>query len=195
MLVDEEAQIEKFLLEVRPRLKLLANTIDIDADDFLEAKKVNRELILRRKLKPILRDFDFVIIDTPPAMRAATLNGLAVADVVVIPIDSSYFALLGLSQLLHVVAAIREAHKPDMVIRALTKSELVRKKQCADVRMLASRKGKTKQVTVSKPFPVRCTNTNPIANLEEGRKGFFMKSLFGKLRTGSDRAGTVAGFG
>jgi len=120
MLVDEEAGIEKFLIEVRPRLKLLPNTIDIDADDLLEAKKVNRELILRRKLKPVLRDFDFVIIDTPPAMRAATLNGLAVADVVVIPIDSSYFALLGLSQLLHVVAAIREAHKPEMVIRALT---------------------------------------------------------------------------
>ena len=99
MLVDEEAGIEKFLIEVRPRLKLLPNTIDIDADDLLEAKKVNRELILRRKLKPVLRDFDFVIIDTPPAMRAATLNGLAVADVVVIPIDSSYFALLGLSQL------------------------------------------------------------------------------------------------
>ena len=120
MLIDEEAEIEKYLVEVRPRLKLLPNTIDIDADDLLEAKKVNRELILRRKLKPVLRDFDIVIIDTPPAMRAATLNGLAVADVVVVPIDSSYFALLGLNQLLHVVAAIREAQKPDMVIRALT---------------------------------------------------------------------------
>ena len=53
-------------------------------------------------------------------MRSATVNGLAVADVVIVPIDSSYFALLGLNQLLHVVAAIREAHKPDMVIRALT---------------------------------------------------------------------------
>src|SRR6185436_9242247 len=73
MLVEEGAQIEKFLIEVRPRLKLIPNTIDIDADDLLEAKKVNRELILRRKLKPVLRDFDFILIDTPPAMRAATL--------------------------------------------------------------------------------------------------------------------------
>jgi chromosome partitioning protein len=120
LLVDDDGAIERFLVEVRPRLKLLPNTIDIDADDLLEAKKVNRELILRKKLRPVLRDFDIVIIDTPPAMRAATLNGLAVADVVIIPIDSSYFALLGLNQLLHVVAAIREAHKPDMVIRALT---------------------------------------------------------------------------
>jgi chromosome partitioning protein len=120
LLINGEAEIEKFLIEVRPRLKLLPNTIDIDADDLLEARKVNRELILRSRLRPVLRDFDVVIIDTPPAMRAATLNGLAVADVVIIPIDSSYFALLGLNQLLHVVAAVREAHKPDMVIRALT---------------------------------------------------------------------------
>jgi chromosome partitioning protein len=120
LLIDEEADLEKFLIDVRPRLKLLPNTIDIDADDLLEAKKVNRELILRKKLRPAIRDFDMVVIDTPPAMRAATLNGLAVADTVIIPIDSSYFALLGLNQLLQVVAAIREAHKPDMVIRALT---------------------------------------------------------------------------
>ena len=120
LLINEEAEIEKFLVEVRPRLKLLPNTIEIDADDLLEAKKINRELILRKKLKPVLREFDIVVIDTPPAMRAATLNGLAVADTVIIPIDSSYFALLGLNQLLQIVAAIREAHKPDMVIRALS---------------------------------------------------------------------------
>src|SRR4030095_1714328 len=82
--------------------------------------KFNRQRLLRRKLKPVLRDFDFVIIDTPPAMRAATLNGLAVADVVVIPIESSYFALLGVGQLLQVIAAIREAHQPNQIIRALT---------------------------------------------------------------------------
>ncbi len=120
LLIDDQADISPFLIEPRPRLKLLPNTIDIAADDLLEAKKVNRELLLRKKLKPVLRDFDVVVIDTPPAMRAATLNGLAVANVTVIPIDSSYFALLGLNQLLQVVAAIRDAHKPDMVIRALT---------------------------------------------------------------------------
>jgi len=121
LLIDDQAEINAFLLEPRPRLKLLPNTIDVEADDLLEAKKVNRELLLRRKLRPVLREFDIVVIDTPPAMRAATLNGLAVADTVLIPVDgSSYFALLGLNQLLQVVAAVRDAHKPDMVIRALT---------------------------------------------------------------------------
>jgi chromosome partitioning protein len=96
LLIDEQADISSFLVEPRPRLKLLPNTIDIIAEDLLEAKKVNRELLLRKKLKPVAREFDIVVIDTPPAMRAATLNGLAVADVVIIPIESSYFALLGL---------------------------------------------------------------------------------------------------
>jgi chromosome partitioning protein len=120
LLINEKADIGEFLIEVRPNLLLLPNTIDIDADDLLEAKKVNRELLLRNKLKPILRNFDIVIIDTPPAMRTATLNGLAVADTLIIPVDSSYFALLGLNQLLQGVAAVRDAHKPDMVIRALS---------------------------------------------------------------------------
>ena len=82
LLIDEQAEIKSFLLEPRCRLKLLPNTIDVEADDLLEAKKVNRELLLRRKLRPVLREFDIVVIDTPPAMRAATLNGLAVADTV-----------------------------------------------------------------------------------------------------------------
>ncbi|HEX2521595.1 MAG TPA: ParA family protein [Terriglobia bacterium] len=112
--------ISLFLLEPRPRLKLLPNTIDIVADDLLEAKKVNRDLLLRSKLQPVLRNFDIVIIDTPPAMRAATLNGLAVADTTIVPVESSFFLLLGLNQLLQVIAAIRDAHQPNMVLRALT---------------------------------------------------------------------------
>jgi chromosome partitioning protein len=120
LLIDEQADISLFLIESRPRLKLLPNTIDIVADDLLEAKKVNRDLLLRSKLQPVLRNFDIVIVDTPPAMRAATLNGLAVADATIVPVDSSFFALLGLNQLLQVIADIRDAHQPNMVLRALT---------------------------------------------------------------------------
>jgi chromosome partitioning protein len=60
-------------------LHLLPNSIDIETDDLLGAKKVNRELRLRRQLKPILPDFDVALIDTPPATLAATVNALVVA--------------------------------------------------------------------------------------------------------------------
>ncbi len=120
LLINEVPEIRRYLIEIRPQLMLLPNSIDIEADDLLEAKKVNRELLLRRQLKPILSDFDVVLIDTPPAMRAATVNALVVADSVIIPIDSSSFALLGMNQLLKTIAAISETHNPALKILVLT---------------------------------------------------------------------------
>ena len=66
------------------------------------------------------QDFDIILIDTPPAMRAATVNALVVADSVIIPIDSSSFALLGMNQLLKTIAAISETHNPALKILVLT---------------------------------------------------------------------------
>jgi chromosome partitioning protein len=120
LLINEVPEIGRYLVKIRPQLKLLPNSIDIEADDLLEAKKVNRELLLRRQLKPVLADFDVVLIDTPPAMRAATVNALVVADSVIIPIDSSSFALLGMNQLLKTIAAISETHNPSLRILVLT---------------------------------------------------------------------------
>jgi chromosome partitioning protein len=120
LLINEVPEISRYILEVRPQLKLLPNSIDIEADDLLEAKKVNREFLLRRQLKPIQSDFDVILIDTPPAMGAATVNALVVADSVIVPIDSSSFALLGMTQLLKTIAAISETHNPNLKIHILT---------------------------------------------------------------------------
>jgi chromosome partitioning protein len=86
LIINETPDIRRYLVEIRPQLHLLPNTIDIEADDLLEAKKVNRELLLRRQIKPIQSNFDVILIDTPPAMHAATVNALVVADTVIIPI-------------------------------------------------------------------------------------------------------------
>ena len=120
LLISEVLDIHRYLIEVRPQLKLLPNSIDIEADDLLEAKKVNREVLLRRQLKPIQSEFDVILIDTPPAMRAATVNALVVTDSVIVPIDSSCFALLGMTQLLKTIAAISETHNPNLKIHVLT---------------------------------------------------------------------------
>jgi chromosome partitioning protein len=120
LIINEAPEIRRYLIEIRAQLHLLPNSIDTEADDLLEAKKVNRELLLRRQLKPILPDFDVVLVDTPPAMRAATVNALVVADTVLLPIDSSSFALLGMNQLLKTIAAISETHNPSLKILVLT---------------------------------------------------------------------------
>jgi chromosome partitioning protein len=120
LIINETPDIRRYLVEIRPQLHLVPNSIDIEADDLLEAKKVNRELLLRRQIRHILSDFDVILIDTPPAMRAATVNALVVADSVIIPIDSSSFALLGMTQLLKTIAAISETRNPALKILVLT---------------------------------------------------------------------------
>ncbi len=130
LIINEAPDIRRYLVEIRPQLHLLPNSIDIEADDLLEAKKVNRELLLRRQIKPVMPDFDVILIDTPPAMRPATVNALVVADCVVLPIDSGSFALLGMNQLLKTIAAISETHNPSLKILVL--STLFNRRQILD---------------------------------------------------------------
>jgi cellulose biosynthesis protein BcsQ len=64
--------------------------------------------------------YDYCVIDTPPVLRAPTLNALAVSDMTIIPIESSNFALVGLGQVMRMVSAVRKAHSPKMIIMALS---------------------------------------------------------------------------
>jgi cellulose biosynthesis protein BcsQ len=73
LLINEVPEIRRHLVEIRPQLHLFPNSIDIEADDLLEAKKVNRELLLRRQLKPVLPDFDVVVIDTRSVRESGLL--------------------------------------------------------------------------------------------------------------------------
>src|SRR5205809_5246643 len=65
LLINEGPEIRRYLIEIRPQLKLLPNTIDIEADDLLEAKKVNRELLLRRQLNHRQADGEPMPTPTP----------------------------------------------------------------------------------------------------------------------------------
>ena len=68
----------------------------------------DREYSLRNALQPVIDDYDFVLIDCPPALSLLTLNGLASADGVIVPMQCEYFALEGLSDL---VNTIRRVHQ------------------------------------------------------------------------------------
>jgi chromosome partitioning protein len=75
-----------------------------------------REFLLKRLLAPILGQFDFILIDSPPSLNILTLNGLVAADAVLVPIQCEYFALEGLSDLFDTVARIRRTFNPGLSI-------------------------------------------------------------------------------
>jgi len=83
-------------------------TIDLAGAEIELVPAFSRELKLKRAIEGVIEDFDFVLIDCPPSLGLITVNGLAAADEVLVPIQCEYYALEGLSQLLrnvHLVAS------------------------------------------------------------------------------------------
>ncbi|OQB15264.1 MAG: Sporulation initiation inhibitor protein Soj [Firmicutes bacterium ADurb.Bin193] len=75
-----------------------------------------REFRLKNALKAVRDDYDFVIIDCPPSLGFLTLNALAAANTVLIPIQCEYYALEGLSQLTATIRSVRKSINPDLDI-------------------------------------------------------------------------------
>jgi chromosome partitioning protein len=85
--------------------------------EFYNSKKKNRELVLKEKLKEISKKYDFIIIDSPPALGPITINALSASDSVIIPIQCEFFALEGLAQLLNTVGLLRKTINPKLKIK------------------------------------------------------------------------------
>ncbi len=76
----------------------------------------NREFRLYDVLRQIRTDYDYIIIDSPPSLGLLTINGLVASDEVIIPVQTEYYALEGLSQLLDTINLVRENLQPQLKI-------------------------------------------------------------------------------
>jgi chromosome partitioning protein len=78
-----------------------------------------REFRLRNALSQVREQFDFVVLDCPPALDLLTLNALVAADSVLIPMQAEYFALEGVSELLDTIERLRQSFNPELVIEGV----------------------------------------------------------------------------
>jgi len=85
--------------------------------EFYDKKNRSRELILKKKLAKIRDDYNFIIIDSPPALGPITINALGASDSVIVPIQCEFFALEGLAQLLNTIGIIKKSINPKLTIR------------------------------------------------------------------------------
>jgi chromosome partitioning protein len=79
----------------------------------------SRELRLRRAVQQVVDDYDFVLVDCPPSLGLLTVNGLAAADEVVVPVQCEYYALEGLGQLLRNVSLVQKNLNPHLELSAI----------------------------------------------------------------------------
>ena len=75
-----------------------------------------KEYILKNEVDYVKDDYDFIIIDCPPSLNMLTINSMTTADSVLVPIQCEYYALEGLSQLIHTINLVKERLNPDLRI-------------------------------------------------------------------------------
>jgi chromosome partitioning protein len=100
-------------------LKVLPSSIALVGAEIELVGMMSREHQLKKKLKPISSEFDFVVIDCPPSLGLLTINVLTASDSVIIPIQCEYFALEGLGQLMNTINLVRENLNPDLKVEGV----------------------------------------------------------------------------
>lgn len=102
-----------------PTLSLIPSSVDLVGAE-MELREVDqREFRLREALRPVASDYDYVLIDSPPSLGLLTINGLAAADAVLVPMQCEYFAIEGVAQLLNTIERVRESVNPSLEIEGI----------------------------------------------------------------------------
>ena len=114
-LIIGRATVEECLCkEIFENLDLLPTNIDLSAAEIELIGVENKEFIIRDEVAKIRGNYDFVIVDCPPSLSMLTINAMTTADTVLVPIQCEYYALEGLSQLMHTIDLVKERLNPDL---------------------------------------------------------------------------------
>ena len=114
--VDIKEVINKEVLE---NLDIIPTSIDLSAAEIELIGLDDKEYILRNAIDQVKDQYDFVIIDCPPSLSMLTINAMTTADSVIVPIQCEYYALEGLSQLIHTVELVKERLNPILKIEGV----------------------------------------------------------------------------
>jgi chromosome partitioning protein len=120
LLLDEAVSLEDAVIkECRPNLDLVPADGNLSACQIRLANDINMQFKLKKKLRSLVEDesrYDYVLIDTPPSLGILTVNTLTAATHVLIPVQTQYFAMDGVMQLLDTIQKIKEDLNPGIQI-------------------------------------------------------------------------------
>ena len=114
-LILGENEIKEVILETAfENLSVIASNVNLAAAEIELIGIQEKEYILKRAVEEVKENYDFVIIDCPPSLNMLTINAMTTADTVLVPIQCEYYALEGLSQLLHTVNLVKKRLNPNL---------------------------------------------------------------------------------
>ena len=110
---------ETVLSAAVPGLYIVPSTADLAGAEIELIELERRSFRLREALQPAARGFDYVFIDCPPSLGLLTINALAAADAVMVPLQCEFFALEGLSMLMGTIERLRQLYNPGLEIQGI----------------------------------------------------------------------------
>ena len=107
------APVEEAIVDTdMKRLSLLPASMNLAGAEIEFQEVENKETLLKRYLDKVRDDYDFILIDCPPSLNILTINALTAADTVLVPIQCEYYALEGLTQLIHTINLVKKKLNP-----------------------------------------------------------------------------------
>jgi chromosome partitioning protein len=117
LLINPEKDVRKAIQSTKtPGIHVIPANIDLSAAEVHLVHEVAREQILARVLKPVMDDYDVILIDCQPSLGLLTVNALTAAHGVLIPLETEYFALRGVALLVDTIDKVRERLNPGVRI-------------------------------------------------------------------------------
>lgn len=118
----DECTLREAIRKLEHGYDLLPGNGDLTAAEVRLMPQPGREIRLKRQLETVRSDYDYVLIDCPPSLGVLTLNALAAADSVLIPIQCEFYALDGLTQLLDTIKAVRATVNAELQMEGLLRT-------------------------------------------------------------------------
>ncbi len=122
VLMGEKSVLEARIQSAECKYDILPANRELAGAEIELVDVEGREMRLKEELQPILHEYDYILVDCPPALNLLTLNGLCAAKSVMIPMQCEYYALEGLSDLVNTIRKVRENLNPDLEIEGLLRT-------------------------------------------------------------------------
>ena len=115
-----EASVEDCIIkDVYPKLSLIPSVLDLAAAELELAGVERKEYLLKNSLDKVADQYDYVLIDCPPALNVLTINSMCAADSALVPIQCEYYALEGLTQLLRTIDLVTERMNSELKVEGI----------------------------------------------------------------------------
>ena len=119
-LMLDECTIEESMKDtVAEGLQVIPSNVNLAGAEIELLGIDEKEYILKKAVDDIKKDYDFIIIDCPPSLNMLTINAMTTADSILVPIQCEYYALEGLSQLMHTIDLVQQRLNPELAIEGI----------------------------------------------------------------------------